>query len=33
MVQFRNQVKYHALNSGAEDVNAQVGTQEDNPTC
>jgi len=33
VVRFRNQVRHHALNPRAEDVNAQVGTQEDNPTC
>jgi len=33
VVRFRNQVRHHALNPRAEDVNAQVGTQENNPTC
>jgi hypothetical protein len=41
VVRFRNQVRHHAVNRHAEDavnrravdVNVQVGTQEDNPTC
>ena len=33
VVQFWTEVRHHALNPHGEDVNAQVGTQEDNPTC